>query len=192
MDYNPEVFSEQFPIVKSFVYHLIYYRELRAAYSRLQLESEFWTHTINAHLLQATIYWCMVFGPHGCNPTHWKNLSSQESEKLQLSFRKGLFEQINLSMEQWQQYWKKMTGFRNQYVAHRELSFVESIPYFENALKVAYYYDYWIREVISPDILEEPPLEKSADALRQSVAPLINQLLVHTKKYQEHAGQADT
>jgi len=184
MDYKPQVFLEQFPIVKRFVYHLIYYRELKAAYDRLQLQSEFWTHTIDAHVLQAAIHWCMVFGSDGCNPTHWKNLSNNGSEELQQSFRSGLSEQTNLTPDEWQKYWDAMNEFRGKYAAHRELGFCEPVPDFTSALQVAYYYDHWIREVISPDIFEEPRLENSAEALSQSVAPLINHLLGQTKKFE--------
>lgn len=182
MDYKPEVFLEQFPIVKRFVYHLVYYRELKAVHDRVKLQSEFWTHTIDAHLLQAAIHWCMVFGSHGCNQTHWKNLSNTDSEKLQESFRNGLPKETGLATAEWQKYWDAMNDFRGKYAAHRELNFCEPVPDFTSALKVAYYYDHWIRDVISPDIFEEPPLEKSAVALRESVTPLINHLLEDTKK----------
>jgi hypothetical protein len=184
MDYRPEVFREQFPIVKRFVYHLIYYRELKAAYDRLQLQSEFWTHTIDAHVLQAAIHWWMVFGSDGSNPTHWKNLSNSRSEELQQSFRSGLSKHTGIPTEEWQKYRDTMKDFRDKYAAHRELNFGEPVPDFTSALKIAYYYDHWIREVISPDIFEEPRLQKSAEALRQSVAPLINHLLGSTKKYE--------
>ena len=86
MGYNPDVFIEQFPLVKRFLYHLLYYRTLHEAYIRNQLQSEFWTHTIDAHLLQALINWCMVFGSDGCNPTHWKKLSLTQSHELQEGF----------------------------------------------------------------------------------------------------------
>jgi len=190
MNYRLDIFVQQFAIVKRFVYHLVYYRELLAVYRRLQLKSEFWTHTIDAHLLQAVIYWCMVFGSHGCNPTHWKHLSEEESKELQDSFRKGLSKQTGLTTEKWQQYWNDMTDFRNRYAAHRVLGFDKPVPDFTIALKIAFYYDHWIREVISPDFFGEPMLKESAEALRKSVAPLVEQLLEHTKKYNDHSNQA--
>jgi len=101
MEYDVDIFCEQFPIVKTFLYHLTCYRELHRAYQDLELKSEFWTHTIDAHLLQACILWCMVFGSHGCNPTHWKKLCKQDRENLENSFRKGLFEHTELTQEKW-------------------------------------------------------------------------------------------
>ena len=186
MDYKPEVFIEQFPVVKRFVYHLIYYRELKAAYDRVELQSEFWTHTIDAHLLQASIHWCMVFGSQGCNATHWKNLSSSESKNLEQSFRSGLSKHAGLAEDEWKKCWASMKDFRDNYAAHRKLNFCEPVPVFTLALKVAHYYDHWIREIISPDIFEEPPLEESETALKKSVLPLIDQLLGTTKRCQEH------
>jgi hypothetical protein len=183
MHYNVEVFVQQFPIVKRFVYHLTYYRELLNLHRTLQLKSEFWTCTIDAHLLQAAILWCMIFGAHGCNPVHWKKLSEGESKELEESFRQGLLAQTGMTEAKWKNYWDDMTDFRNKYAAHRELDYEEPVPEFDSALKVAYYYDRWIREVISPDIFEEPPLERFAEALKQSVTPLICQLFECTRQY---------
>ncbi len=75
MEYDTDVFREQFPIVKTFLYHLTCYRELHRVYQDLDLKSEFWTHTIDAHLLQAAILWCMVFGSNGCHPSDNKPLT---------------------------------------------------------------------------------------------------------------------
>ena len=67
MRYEPEVFVRQFPLVKQFVHHLIYYRELVRVYRDLHLKSAFWTATIDAHLSRASLLWCMVFGSEGSN-----------------------------------------------------------------------------------------------------------------------------
>jgi hypothetical protein len=139
MKYESNVFIEQFPIVKSFVYHLVYYRSLGAAYRKHKLQYEFWTYTIDAHLLQSAIYWCMVFGSHGCNPTHWKHLSKSQSKDLQQNFREGLRKQIGIDWHTWKDYWKDVIDFRSKYVAHRELNFAKPVPNFDTALKVAYY-----------------------------------------------------
>ena len=186
MHYDEDVFMTQFPIAKRFVYHITYYRTLYKAYKNNDLKCEFWTHTIDAHLLQAAILWCMIFGSDGCNPTHWKNLSNEQSEELIHSFREGLPKAIGISWKSWQKYHKNMTDFRSKFAAHRELDYEESIPKFDIALKVVYYYDHWIRNVIAPDIMEEPLLEKSAKNLRTTV-PLINNLIKNTRAYYEKA-----
>lgn len=176
MNYEPEVFTNQFPIVKRFVYHLIYYRALSECQKEHRLQNEFWTLTTDAHLLRATINWCMVFGSHKSNSTHWKRLSITESETLYRSFREGLFNATGLDGNRWQEYWKGMTDFRNKYAAHHELHFASLVPNFDTALVVAYYYDNWVRRVISPHTFAEPPLESFALSLQQSVAPLIRKL----------------
>jgi hypothetical protein len=181
MEYDVDIFCEQFPIVKTFLYHLTCYRELHRVYQDLELKSEFWTHTIDAHLLQACILWCMVFGSHGCNPTHWKKLCEQDREKLEESFRKGLFEDTELTPEKWDEYGKDMRDFRGGYAAHRELSYSKPVPEFITAEMVAYYYDEWIRELIKPDIFKEPPLKESVISTQKRIRPLASLYLSETK-----------
>jgi len=185
MDYKAEVFMVQYPLVTRFVYHAVYYRELHLAYCSASLESEFWTHTIDAHILQSVVYWCMVFGKQGCNRTHWKHLSETESESLQCSFRRRLFEETDLSPERWTEYWQSITKFRNEYAAHRELQIKCKVPKLDTALNVAYFYDRWIREVISPDVFDDPYLQELATALIKKIKPLIESLIQVTKTYNQ-------
>lgn len=182
MHYEPQVFMSQFPIVKRFVYHLVYYRTLSKAYGDSQLQNEFWTLTIDAHLLQAVIYWCMVFGSDRCNPTHWKHLSPDQCEALRQHFRNGLFQQTEQDQQAWELYRKEIVNFCNNYAAHRALRFSSPVPHFDMALKVAYYYDNWVRRVISPNTFAEPLLKAFALTLAQSVNPLVNRLFEVTKE----------
>ncbi len=183
MEYNSDIFSEQFPLVKRFLYHLTCYRELHQPYQDFNLESEFWTHTIDAHLLQATILWCMVFGSHGkTNPTHWKQLCEQNRSKLEDSFRRGLLEYTDITKEEWDSYWKLMKEFRDGYAAHRELSYSTTpIPNFKIAEEVAYFYDEWVRELIMPDIFEEPPLKDSSVLMQKGIRPMAMRYLSEIK-----------
>ncbi len=48
MDFEHKVFANQVPIVRGFVYHLIYHRVLLKGYQKHQLQNEFWTLTIDA------------------------------------------------------------------------------------------------------------------------------------------------
>lgn len=175
--YKTEVFVSQFPIVKRFVYHFVYYRTLSKAYLDSQLQDEFWTLTIDAHLLQAAIHWCMVFGSDGCNPTHWKKLSPDQSEALRQSFCDGLFKQTSLNQQTWESYWKKILDFRDNYAAHRALGFSRPVPHFDVAFEVACYYDIWVRDLISPDILDENTLKEFALNLADTVSPSVNKLI---------------
>ncbi len=138
MNFEHQVFANQFPIVKGFVYHLIYYRILLNGYKERQLQNEFWTLTIDAHLLRAVTNWCMVFGSDKSEPTHWKQLSITDSNELNKRFRQGLFAATNLNSHTWRQYWQSVVVFRNKYAVHRELEFNEPVPIFDIALSVAY------------------------------------------------------
>jgi hypothetical protein len=57
-----DVLKHQFPIVKLFIFHLIYARIVRESYQTSQFQNEFWSLTSDANLLRAVNYWCMVFG----------------------------------------------------------------------------------------------------------------------------------
>jgi hypothetical protein len=177
INFEHRVFGHQFPIVKSFVYHLIYYRVLWRGYQEHQLQNEFWKLTIDAHLLCALTNWCMVFGSDKTEPTHWKQLSIIDSKALSNSFREGLFEATGLKQSAWREYWKSVLDFRNKYAVHREPGFRRPVPNFDTALTVAYYYDTWVRRVIFPDSLDEPPLEPFGKTLRDSMFPVVEKLL---------------
>lgn len=187
IDYNPNVFLEQFSVVKRFIYHLTYYRILHTAYAQYKIQSEFWTHSIDAHLLYAAITWCMVFGSHGCNPTHWKKLSQTQTEDVISSFRNGLTKSLSVEEGEWKTYWEEMNYFRNNYAAHRAIDYNTPVPNFDLALKVAYYYDAWIRHVIQPDMFPEPSLQETAERVKQEITPLIDRLMAVTKECQKNS-----
>ena len=188
MQYDQDVFKNQFLIVKRFFYHVIYYRSISNGYQEHQLQNEFWTLTIDAHLGQATMNLCMVFGSDGCNPTHWKRLSKEQSKELTQSFRDGLFQELDLDKSAWDKYWNSFKDFRDNFVTHRELNFSRPVPYFDTAFDVACYYDKWVRKIISPKKIisphkcEEPSLEQFAMSLKQSVTQLVNKLLISHRR----------
>ena len=156
MRYKRAVFQLQYPLAKKFINHLSFYKAVLAAYNKHSIFSEFWTYTIDAHLLQATIHWCMIFGSDKNNITHWKNLSIAGAGKLESNFRNGLLEALGLSFEEWDEYKMEIKKFRDKFAAHRDSVFVKPVPNFNLALQVVFFYDNWIREIIAPDILEEP------------------------------------
>jgi hypothetical protein len=172
MSYELKVFVNQLEIVKRFINHLVYHRVIRTLYIERQMQNEFWTLTSDAHLIRATINWCMVFGTDS-NPTHWKRLSSNKYEQ----FRDGFLVNLGISSDQWLQDWTSMRDFRDKYAAHRELDFDSPVPNFDTALKVAFYYDDWVRKLISPDTIEDPALVSFARSLEKSAVPFIEKLM---------------
>ncbi len=178
MNFEPKVFANQFPIVKTFIYHLIYYRVLLKSYQEHRLQNEFWTLTIDAHLVRAITSWCMVFGSDFSESTHWKQLHIHDSKALYNNFREGLFKATGLNQHTWHKYWKSVVDFRNKYAVHRELEFREPVPILNTAVAVAYYYDVWVRGIISPALFDEPQLELSAKTLHDSMIPVVEKLLM--------------
>jgi len=178
MKYETTVFSHQFPIVKAFVQHAVYYRVTFDAYERYQLKDEYWTATINAHGLQAVINWCMVFGSDGCNATHWKELSTSLID----DFRQKCLAFLEMTKSDWDGYWREVTSFRNEYAAHRDLHSSAPFPRLDIAFKVAHFYDGWIRDIISPDVFEEPRLCVSEERFTKEAGPLVDRLIEATKK----------
>ena len=83
----------------------------------------------------------MVFGSDGCNPTHWKALSADQSESPRQNFCDELFENTDLDQQTWESYWRKIVDFQNNYAAHRALVFSNEVLCFDMALKVVYSYD---------------------------------------------------
>ena len=187
MNYDEAVLKTQFPAVKSFIYHLIYHRLIFENYQKRQLKDEFWTLTSDAHLLRATINWCMVFGANS-EPTHWKRLV-QQSETAMQSFREGLYAATGMDAGGWTNYWTSVTTFRAKFAAHCELEpFSDPLPNFNIALAVAYHYDNWLRHSIAPGIWEEPPLQAFAEYLPRSATPLIDELFRATEMFHSKLG----
>jgi hypothetical protein len=172
MKYDEELLLKQLPLVKWFIYHLVYYRGLRP-HSKA-LNSPFWAFTTDRHLSQATIYWCMVFGVRKTNPTHWKNLSLREEDDAELEdeFTKAVLNRTGwTTKDEWTKYWEDMVDFRNKYVVHRD-RFRSPVPQFDKALQVAYAYDEWVR-MIFPGVWEEPPFEQSTEKIKKTVQTFV-------------------
>ena len=173
MKYKIAVFRKQFPLVKWFSIHLLYYWELKAQEKELR-HGPFWTFTTDSHLSMACIYWCMVFGAQGSNQTHWKNLVRKaDQEKLRRSLLKFILERTGFSESEWTDYWKKVVSFRDKYVVHRD-KYTEPVPHFKHALQVAYAYDHWVRTECFPGIWEEPLFEEQEIDRRSNIKSYIS------------------
>jgi len=182
MKYDPEIFRNQFPIAKEFVFHLTYYRALHKAYSESGLKSEFWKYTIDSHLLQAAIKWCKVFGSHSHNETHWKKLNPDDEKEIRDCFIDSLNKSQGIDLKQWEVYWKEMTDFRNKYVAHTEIGFTAPVPDFTKAMNIVLFYDTWIRKIISPDYLAEGSLKLFSENLAKKIEQPLKHLVIGTAK----------
>ncbi len=169
MTYRKEVFVEQVRLIDCFARHLVHHRTIKANLASDRPPSWFWSDTCDAHLLQASIYWCMVFGSHGANETHLRHLVVEQADELQRSFRERLLAVLRITESEWRSYRDEVLAFRNKYAAHRALGPKPPVPTFDRALETAFCYDEWVREVIYPDLLDGPPLRKLVNEWRRSV-----------------------
>jgi hypothetical protein len=109
--------KRQWDVLISFIHHMAYQRVLGKAYSESGLKSQFWRHSIDAHLIRAILNWCIVFG-NDSNEFHWKRVVVDEN--AQSACRRSFLKGAGLSEEKWKTFWTSMTDFRNKYVAHRD------------------------------------------------------------------------
>ena len=186
MKYDADMFTHQLPIVACFAQHLAYYRAAKPCYDKLNLKSPFWCATIDAHLMVAAIQWCKVFGSDGCNnSTHWKKTPTADVGAVQDSFRKTVLSEISFCRSEWDQYHKAMCDFRNKFVAHHELTFSEPVPDFDIALRIAYAYDHWMRELIRPDVYAGPRLKDEFENWCRQAEPLVEKAMNATVQMKE-------
>lgn len=178
MTLDEELWAQhQYQMLVRFVHHLGYYRVLGRLYVDMKQESEFWTRTIDAHLLRAIIDWCIVFGTDS-SQVHWKKVVADET--AQREFRQRLLSVARLTPDQWDAYWRDMTTFRNEYAAHTIAGSYPTTPKMDTALLVATTYDQWIRERIresSNAVFEEPSLQERYDRVTRTSEKLLESLI---------------
>ena len=175
MKINEGLWSQhQYEVLVSFIHHLAYYRVLSHTYSEMKTKSEFWTKTIDAHVVRAILDWCMVFGTNS-NEIHWKNVIVDR--QYQIDFRCHLRNILKLTKAQMDQFWSEMTTFRNNYVAHRIVSSkFPSVPYFDKALKIATSYDEWFRDKVNASFAD-PTLGERYDRLLRTSGDIFKELV---------------
>ena len=177
--------TQQYGVLMSFVHHLAYYRTLSKAYADLQIKSEFWKWTIDAHILRAITHWCMLFGADS-SKVHWKRVIADDS--AQSTFRDHLLDVLGFTHDQWKAYWSSMTAFRNKYAAHRDPSYPPT-PTMDTALRVVTAYDEWFRNSVSASF-DDPSLQERYDRLiRTSADPLWHAVSLGPTLDQEYEGK---
>jgi hypothetical protein len=167
MKINETLWSDyQYQVLVSFIHHLAYNRALSKTYNLSKIKSEFWTKTIDAHLIRAVLDWCMVFGTDS-NEIHWKKVVVDK--QYQSDFQSYLRRSLSLTEAQMKEYWVGMTTFRNNYVAHRPvLPAFPTVPFFDKALKIAFMYDEWFRRNVNASFADATLEERYNRLLRTS------------------------
>jgi len=108
----------------------------------------------NALLCDAAISWCKVFGSNQ-EKTHWKFIVGNQDE-----FRDFLFAELNTTQYDFQKYWKSITEFRSNVVAHFNADHFDSgdTPEFDIAMKSAAAAHKYLRRQIPSNIQYTGPL----------------------------------
>lgn len=116
------------------------------------LEQNYWIIIYNNFLDVAVLEWCKVFGSRN-NATHWsKNVIDQDA------FREGLLARLQITQQEWEEYWEQIKGYRDKYVAHHEFSpKISQYPDFNYALVSCYfYYEILIKELRLLNVYDYP------------------------------------
>jgi hypothetical protein len=175
MNFNFELWSRyQYGVLVFFVHHLAYYRVLHQAHSETDHKSEFWKHTLDAHLLTAITDWCKVFGADS-NDVHWKKTIPDKA--AQDECRSEMLRVAGFNKAQWAEYWHRVTDFRNNYASHLCTSPAKyPVPDMTPALVIAVGYDNWVRPAMNA-FSEEPSLQERYDRVKRTAEPFARQLV---------------
>jgi hypothetical protein len=163
MSFDRDIFSYQYVLVMDFVRHSAYACAISKYISGRERTSNFWPQTYNAHIEAAVHDWCKVFGSEGPNPTHWRKTPNADIEPARELFRKEILAKTGFTKPQWESYWESMRAFRDTYAAHVEIGASARLPKMDPAVKVAFAYDDWVRDLIKPDVVHEPRFDKLYD-----------------------------
>lgn len=146
---SKKIFEEQADILFSYTRSYAYYEVIN---SKIDLLSSFnfWIHTRNTHLLYAIIEWCKIFGTDR-NESHWKKIFKKESKYFENAVRERILNKAEFSGAEWNDYWKKLCDFRNEYCAHRNPDSQIPVPFMDKSFKAASAYFEFIIALIPWD-----------------------------------------
>ena len=109
----------------------------------------FWLHSRAALMGSFTINWCKLFGSDSSD-RFWKQVTLEQK-----SFRELVYEAAGFNYQEWTDYRKAMTAFRNQVTFHLTPYFdYKDVPDFSAAFDVLKVTHQWLRQVA--ESLEEP------------------------------------
>lgn len=149
---NEKTLRDVHKLMKNYCFHIQSYRVIKKCFAKLAGDKEFWAYTCDAHLLNATLCWCKIFGSNS-EHTHWKKIFI-ESER---TFTKKIFceylKKKGIDAKEWETVHKVILKFRNEYVAHTS-NYDDIVPYFNKASRVLHIFDEWLRKTLRYDKFE--------------------------------------
>lgn len=127
----------------------------------------------NALIGDAAIHWCKVFGSDA-EATHWKCVVDDHD-----GFRKVLFNELRTTPTAFHAYWKKMTEFRNNVIAHFNAEYFlnGSTPEFDTAIAAAATAHKYMYQTFPPYVHYSGPMDLTSYGKIASKA-VMNRILI--------------
>lgn len=138
----------------------------------LSPQQTFWTMTVNLLLDTAAVEWSKVFGSWE-EDTHWtKAIPKEQHEEV----RATLLKELSFDQKEWKAYRDEIVDYRNQLVAHHDLSAtVANYPRYDKALIAACFMFDRIKDVADPDNLGGIPtsLDNWSDTVAGNMSAIV-------------------
>ena len=146
---SKRILEEQVDVLFNYTRSYVYYKVIQANLHSLN-GLDFWTHTMNTHLLNSVIEWCKVFGIDS-NESHWKKICLNNKETFEVEIRQRILMQTGFTLKEWFDYWESFCEFRNEYCAHRNPDRTLPVPIMEKSFNAASAYFNFIIDLIPWD-----------------------------------------
>jgi hypothetical protein len=107
-----------------------------------ELKANYWIYSFNNFIDMAVLDWGHLYGNKNDN-LHWQNVIEDKVE-----FKKELFSFLEVTEEQWREYWESIKYYRDKDVAHIEVRPSITVPDMDLGIKsVGFYYNWIIPEL---------------------------------------------
>ena len=167
---SKRIFEEQVDVLFNYTRSYLYYKIIGEHLNSLD-GFDFWTHTMNTHLLNSIVEWCKVFGIDS-NESHWKKICIDNNHTFEESIRQRILTHTGFTPEEWFDYWKNFCEFRNEYCAHRNPERTLPVPIMEKSFNAASAYFNFIIDLI-PWNRRQENLEKLASLFSSEVKQVV-------------------
>jgi len=138
----------------------------------IEPKQTFWIMNSNILGDMAAIEWCKVFGSWD-EDTHWTNVLPKEEHE---TTRKELLDAIKLSKKDWEEYRDSIVDYRNQMVAHHDLTAsVKKYPHYDVAIAASNFMFNKIRDKANPEDLGGIPssLERWSNTVAGNMSAIV-------------------
>ena len=120
----------------------LFHHEAFTPYAEDFKYNNYWIYCYNNSIDMAVLDWCHLFG-NAEDELHWRNVISNVED-----FRNDLLTFLDISFEDWEQYWNTVKDYRDKDVAHIEVRPVTNVPTMKLGITaVGFYYNSIISEL---------------------------------------------